>query len=64
LQTKRKARKESVREEQLRLLREILVELQRLNDNVAAGKAGRRLAIESGRPTNDSSGDEEFEEYE
>ena len=59
----KKVRKGSAQGEQLRLLRQILAELQVLNANLASGKAAAQAA--SGPPEdNDSSGDEELEEYE
>lgn len=59
----RKKAERSAKEEQLRLLRQILAELQALNANLAAGRAGAQT--EAGRPArNDDSGDEELEEYE
>jgi hypothetical protein len=60
---KKKARKTSPQEEQLRLFRQILVELQTLNANLVAGRTDRQAAIEPSVPTNDSS-DDELEEYE
>jgi hypothetical protein len=63
LQSKRKVRKTDTQKEQLRLLRQILAELQRLNSNLAAGNTGRLATIEPGAPTTDSD-DEELEEYE
>jgi hypothetical protein len=52
-------------EEQLRLLRQILAELRRLNENLSTVSAGRHAAIEPGLPAdNDSSDDEELGEYE
>ena len=58
----KKARKGNGQEEQLRLLGQILAELQVLNANLASGKAA---APPTGPPEdNDDSGDEELEEYE
>lgn len=59
----KKARKGSAQEEQLRLLRQILAELQVLNANLAGGKAAAQAT--TGPPKDDDdSGDEELEEYE
>jgi hypothetical protein len=58
LQAKRKSRKANIQEEQLRLLRQILAELQKLNASLAPG---RQIAIEPGIRSGD---DEELEEYE
>jgi len=57
---RRKARKTDIQDEQVRLLRQILAELQKLNDNIAAG---RHTAIEPGI-TSGGSDDEELDEYE
>jgi hypothetical protein len=62
LQSKRKVRKKDPKDEQLRLLRQILAEMQRLNANLAAGNTTRQPAIE--RSDIDSGDDEELEEYE
>jgi hypothetical protein len=65
LQAKRKSRKANPQEEQLRLLRQTLAELQKLNANLSAGSAGRHPEMEPGVPSdNGSSDDEELEEYE
>ena len=53
----------SAQEEHLRLLRQILAELQTLNTNLAVGRAGAQA--EAGPPArNYDSGNEELEEYE
>ena len=59
----KKAKKGSAQEEQLRLLRQILAELQVLNANLASGKAAAQAATCPPGDT-DGSGDEELEEYE
>jgi hypothetical protein len=59
----KKVKKGNAQEEQLRLLRQILAELQVLNANLASGKAAAQAT--TGPPgDNDDSGDEELEEYE
>jgi len=59
----RKKVKGNAQEEQLRLLRQILAELQVLNANLASGKAAAQAT--TGPPKDDDdSGDEELEEYE
>jgi hypothetical protein len=65
LQSRRKARKADAQKEQLRLLRQILAELQRLNANLAAGNTGRLATIKPNVSSDaDSSDYEELEEYE
>jgi hypothetical protein len=63
LPAKRKTRRANAPEEQTRLLRQILAELQRLNASFAAGRAGTQGMIEPDKPPS-GSGDEELEEYE
>jgi hypothetical protein len=60
---KRKTKKASAQEEQTLLLRQILAELQRLNANFAAGRAGTQGMIEPDKSSYGSD-DEELEEYE
>ena len=52
-----------MQEEQLRLLKQILAELQVLNANLASGKAAAQ-ATTGPQENNDDSGNEELEEYE
>ena len=59
---KKSSKKASAQEEQLRLLRQILAELQMLNANLAA-RAGPQVA-EASAPVDDESDDDELEEYE
>lgn len=60
---KKKVKKGNAQEEQLRLLRQILAELQVLNANLVSDKAS--VQPTAGPPKDDDdSGDEELEEYE
>lgn len=59
---RKKSKNASAQEEQLRLLKQILAELQTLNANLAA-RAGPQIA-EAGAPSGDESDDDELEEYE
>jgi hypothetical protein len=64
LRAKKRIKKASAQEEQLRLLSQILVELQTLNASLTTGRAAGQAAIEPGTPSDDSDDDEELEEYE
>ena len=60
MRVKNKVKKASAEEEQSRLLRQILIELQTLNANLRTGRAVSQATIDSGTPLDD----EELEEYE
>ncbi|MEW6605687.1 MAG: hypothetical protein AB1351_13505 [Thermoproteota archaeon] len=60
---RKKARKANIQEEQLKLLKKILAELQTLNANIASIKSGPLLA-EADVLSDIGSDDEELEDYE
>jgi hypothetical protein len=63
LPTRKKAKKANIQEEQLKLLKKIIAELQILNANIASIKSGPPMA-EADALLEGGSEDEELEDYE